>query len=108
MAARTASGAAGSSRWRTALLWVWVLSVVTFMYMPTLSLLLASSTSSRYFIFPITRWGFDWWRKTFDSIEIHILFKTSISIALAVTVIAVVLGFFGALAFARFDWKGRS
>ena len=108
MAARSASGAAGSKRWRAALLWVWVLSVVTFMYMPTLSLLLASSTSSRYFIFPITRWGFDWWRKTFDSIEIHILFKTSISIALAVTVIAVVLGFFGALAFARFDWKGRS
>ncbi len=55
------------------------------------SLLLASSTSSRYFQFPITKWGFDWWQKTFDSIEIHQLFKTSIVIALCVTVIAVVI-----------------
>ena len=108
MAGTSASGAAGSNRWRAALLWAWVLSVVTFMYLPTLSLLLASSTSSRYFIFPITRWGFDWWQKTFNSIEIHILFRTSISIALTVTLIAVVIAFFGALAFARYDWKGRS
>jgi spermidine/putrescine transport system permease protein len=35
------------------------------------------------------------------------LLSTSISIALAVTVIAVTLGFFGALAFARYNWKGR-
>jgi spermidine/putrescine transport system permease protein len=108
MAGGSTTGAAGSKRWRAALLWAWVLSVVTFMYLPTLSLLLASSTSSRYFIFPITRWGLDWWQKTFNSFEIHTLFKTSISIALLVTVIAVVIAFFGALAFARYDWKGRS
>jgi len=97
-----------SQRWRAALLWAWTLSVVVFMYLPAVCLLLASSTSSRYFIFPITKWGFDWWQKTFDSILIHELFKTSISIALLVTVIAVVIAFFGALAFARYDWKGRS
>ena len=108
MAGGSTAGAAGSKRWRAALLWAWVLSVVTFMYLPTLSLLLASSTSSRYFVFPITKWGFDWWQKTFNSFEIHQLFKTSISIALLVTVIAVVIAFFGALAFARYDWKGRS
>ncbi len=102
------SPAERSRRWRGALLWAWAIAVVVFMYMPALSLLLASSTSSRYFIFPITRWGFDWWRKTFDSIEIHILFQTSISIALLVTVIAVTIAFFGALAFARYEWKGRS
>ena len=51
-----------------------------------LSLLLASSTSSRYFIFPITKWGLDWWQKTFNSLEIRALFQTSISIALIVTV----------------------
>ncbi len=102
------SPAERSRRWRGALLWAWAIAVVVFMYMPALSLLLASSTSSRYFIFPITKWGFDWWRKTFDSIEIHILFQTSISIALLVTVIAVTIAFFGALAFARYEWKGRS
>jgi spermidine/putrescine transport system permease protein len=102
------SPAERSQRWRRALLWAWALSVVVFMYLPAVCLLLASSTSSRYFIFPITKWGFDWWQKTFDSIQIHELFKTSISIALLVTVIAVVIAFFGALAFARYDWKGRS
>jgi spermidine/putrescine transport system permease protein len=102
------SPAERAQRWRASLLWAWALSVVVFMYLPALSLLLASSTSSRYFIFPITKWGFDWWQKTFNSIEIHILFKTSISIALIVMVIAVVIAFFGALAFARYEWKGRS
>lgn len=102
------SPAERAQRWRSALLWAWALAVVVFMYLPALSLLLASSTSSRYFIFPITKWGFDWWQKTFNSIEIHILFKTSVSIALIVTVIAVTIAFFGALAFARYEWKGRS
>ena len=102
------SPAERSQRWRRALLWAWALAVVVFMYLPAVCLLLASSTASRYFTFPITKWGFDWWQKTFNSFEIHQLFKTSISIALLVTVIAVVIAFFGALAFARYDWKGRS
>lgn len=102
------SPAERSQRWRKSLLWAWALAVVVFMYLPALCLLLASSTSSRYFIFPITKWGFDWWKKTFDSIQIRELFETSISIAALVTVIAVTLAFFGALAFARYEWKGRS
>jgi spermidine/putrescine transport system permease protein len=102
------SPAERAHRWRAALLWAWALAVVVFMYLPAVCLLLASSTASRYFIFPITKWGFEWWQKTFDSIQIHELFKTSVSIALLVTVIAVVLAFFGALAFARYEWRGRS
>lgn len=97
-----------SQRWRSALLWTWALTVLVFMYLPALCLLLASSTSSRYFIFPVAKWGFGWWQKTFNSFEIHQLFKTSISIALIVTGVAVVIAFFGALAFARYEWKGRS
>ena len=97
-----------SQRWRASLLWAWTLTVVVFMYLPALCLLLASATASRYFTFPIPKWGFDWWQKTFNSLEIHALFKTSISIALMVMVIAVTIAFFGALAFARYEWKGRS
>jgi spermidine/putrescine transport system permease protein len=89
-----------SERSRHALIWAWTLAVLVFVYLPALCILLASLTSSRYFLFPIQKWGLDWWRKTFDSIEIHQLFKTSISIALCVTVIA--------LAFARYNWKGRT
>ena len=97
-----------SERSRHALIWAWTLAVLVFIYLPALCILLASLTSSRYFLFPIQKWGLDWWRKTFASIEIHQLFETSISIALCVTVVAVVIAFFGALAFARYNWKGRT
>ncbi|TDQ82051.1 spermidine/putrescine transport system permease protein [Dongia mobilis] len=96
-----------SDRMIRALIWAWASAIILFMYLPAIGLLLASSTSSRYFIFPIQRWGFDWWQKTFVSLEIHQLFKTSFAIAGSVTVIAVVIALFGALAFARYDWKGR-
>jgi spermidine/putrescine transport system permease protein len=97
-----------SQRARHALIWVWTIAILIFVYLPALCILLASLTSSRYFLFPIQKWGLDWWRKTFASLEVHQLFKTSVSIALLVTVIAVVIGFLGALAFARYNWKGRS
>jgi spermidine/putrescine transport system permease protein len=84
------------------------LAVVVFLYLPSLCLLLASLTESRYFIFPIPRWGIAWWAKTFASIEVHQLFKTSISIAVCVTIVSVVIALFGALAFARYEWRGRS
>ena len=97
----------GDRTWR-ALIWIWTLGVILFMYLPAVSLFLASSTSSRYFAFPIQKWGFDWWQKTFASLEVRQLFETSFLLARWVTIIAVVFAFFGALAFARSDWGGRS
>jgi spermidine/putrescine transport system permease protein len=94
--------------WRNSLIWAWSLAVVAFLYLPSVCLLLASLTDSRYFTFPIAKWGLSWWAKTFSSLEIRALFNTSISIALCVTVISVVIALFGALAFARYEWKGRS
>ena len=84
------------------------MAVVVFIYLPGVCIALASLTASRYFQFPISKWGFDWWQKTFASIEIRQLLAVSLTIAVLVTVIAVVLGFFGALAFARYEWRGRS
>ena len=95
-------------RVRHALITAWTLAVIVFLYLPTVCITIASFTASRYFQFPIAKFGLDWWDKTFNSIEIRQLLSTSISIALCVTVIAVTLAFFGALAFARYDWKGRS
>jgi spermidine/putrescine transport system permease protein len=95
-------------RWRAGLIWAWAIALVVFLYLPALCLLLASLTSSRYFLFPITKWGLDWWDKTFASLEVHALFRTSILTALSVTAIAVAIAFLGALAFARYQWRGRS
>lgn len=97
-----------NQRARHALIAAWTLAAIVFMYLPAAAITIASLTDSRYFIFPVPRWGFGWWEKTFASFEIRQLLSTSISMAVWVTIIAVVLAFFGALAFARYDWRGRS
>lgn len=96
-----------TTRGMRALLTVWAVAVVTFIYLPIATGALASLTASRYFGFPISKWGLDWWAKTFASLEVRALLSTSLTIAAFVTVIAVVIGFLGALAFARYDWRGR-
>jgi spermidine/putrescine transport system permease protein len=93
---------------RHILIGVWTLAVAIFLYLPSVAITLASMTDSRYFLFPVPKWGFSWWKKTFDAIQTWELLNTSITIALFVTIISVVIAFFGALAFARYDWRGRS
>ncbi len=90
-------------------LWIgiWTAVLIVFLYLPVVCGVLASLSQSRYFAFPITRWSTRWWERTLDSIEIGILIQTSVTIALMVTVVSVVLAFMGALAFARYDWSGR-
>ena len=68
---------------------------------------LAGLSKSRYFNFPVRQYSFEWWQRTIDSIEIQMLVENSLLIAFFVTLISVVVAFFGALAFARYDWKGR-
>jgi spermidine/putrescine transport system permease protein len=99
---------ARGERWMPWLIGAWTAALTLFIYLPSICGLLASLTQSRYFNFPITKWGVVWWGKTFDSLEVRALLQTSILIALVVTAIAVIIAFFGAIAFARFDWKGRS
>ncbi|QFR34162.1 ABC transporter permease [Ancylobacter sp. TS-1] len=91
----------------SALIWIWTLFVVVAIYLPILCGALASFNKSRYFGFPIKVYSTEWWAKTVDSIEIGMIVKTSISVALLVTLFSVVIATFGALAFARYDWKGR-
>jgi spermidine/putrescine transport system permease protein len=93
--------------WR-ALIIAWTVAVGVFLYLPSAAITLASLTDSRYFLFPVPRWGLTWWKKTFAATETWQILNASISIALCVTAISVVIAFFGALAFARYDWRGRS
>ena len=90
-----------------ALIIVWTGSILLFLYMPMLSVVMASFTKQRYFQFPVKMWDTRWYEKAFTSLSVRDLFWTSISIATLVTLLSVVLAFFGALAFARYDWKGR-
>ncbi|MXW47644.1 MAG: ABC transporter permease [Gammaproteobacteria bacterium] len=75
--------------------------------MPMMAVVMASFTKQRYFRFPVNAWDTRWYEKAFESLSVRDLFWTSFSVALLVTILSVVLAFFGALAFARYDWKGR-
>jgi spermidine/putrescine transport system permease protein len=90
-----------------AFIWIWTVFVMLVIYTPIACCALASLTKGRYFGFPIRSFSTEWWQKTVDSIEIGMIVRTSVSVAALVTIAAVVIGFFGALAFARYDWKGR-
>ena len=86
---------------------LWTLIVLAFLYVPMISVVLASFTKKRYFSFPITAWDTRWYEKALESLSVRDLIATSLSVAVTVTVFSVVLGFCSALAFARYDWKGR-
>ncbi len=98
---------AGSRKGADALIWGWTLFVLLVMYLPLACGALASFSKSRYFGFPVRTYSTEWWQKTIDSIEIGMIVKTSIMVALLVTLFSVVIATFGALAFARYEWKGR-
>jgi len=86
---------------------LWTVCVLAFLYVPMVAVVLASFSKARYFRFPVTRWTVEWYERAFESLSVRDLVMTSLSVALLVTVFSVVLAFFGALAFARYDWRGR-
>ena len=107
MSTATANTAERSQKRVDRLIWGWTAFVVLAIYLPILCGFLASLNKSRYFRFPIGEYSFDWWQRTFASLEIRALIGTSLSIAAIVTIVAVVIAFFGAMAYARYEWRGR-
>jgi len=96
-----------AERRRARFIALWTAFVVLAIYTPIFCGFVASVNKGRYFRFPLAKTSMEWWQKTFDSIEIGMLVRTSLAMAAVVTVVAVVISFFGALAYARYDWKGR-
>lgn len=86
---------------------LWTGFVVLAIYLPIFCGALAGLSNGRYFGFPIRRFSWEWWDKTWNSFEIQSLVQNSLLIALIVTVLSVAFAFFGALAFARYRWTGR-
>jgi spermidine/putrescine transport system permease protein len=86
---------------------VWTGLVILLLYMPVVSIVVASLANTRYFRFPPAVWSLDAYREVtaqYTTWDLHI---TSFVIALSVALISVVAAVFGALAFARVDWRGR-
>lgn len=89
------------------LLGVYITLIVAIMYVPMLVVGLASISRSRFFVFPIRRTDTRWYEETFSSLQVRDALWTSVSIAAFVALISVVMAVFGALAFARYNWRGR-
>lgn len=96
-----------TSRSMRIFLLVYGLAAIVFLVLPLVSVGFASVSEARYLSFPIPRYSFKWYAEAFDSSTVGNLFVTSLKIALIVTAVAVVVGFFGALAFARYEWRYR-
>ena len=89
------------------LLSVYIALILVIMYIPILVVGLASISKSRFFLFPMRRTSSKWYEMTWDSLQVHESFLTSLTVAVCVALISVILAFFGALAYARYDWRGR-
>ena len=84
-------------------------SVIIFvLYLPLVSVVFASISKSRYLSFPIKNYSTVWYGRAVDSSTVSDIVSTSLKIAVIVTILSMVIGFFGALAFARYKWRFRS
>lgn len=97
-----------TSRIATFALVCYGLLVVAFLYLPIVSVGFASFARARYLTFPIKAYTMQWYRGALESGTVSELVATSLTIAILVTIISMVLGFFGALAFARYQWRYRT
>jgi spermidine/putrescine transport system permease protein len=87
---------------------VWVGTIITLLYVPIVSVVLVSLANTRYMRFPHRTWTVDAYREALDSMTTWSIHLISLKMALTVVIMAVVLGTLGAMAFARYDWRGRS
>jgi spermidine/putrescine transport system permease protein len=99
-----------ASRWNIAvnLQKLWLICVVTLLYIPMASVILASLSATRYMQFPHEVWTIEPYRQALASYTTTTLQLTSFRIALVVVLVSVVIATCGALAFARYEWRGRS
>ena len=89
-------------------LYVYGILAIAFLYLPLVSVGFASVSRARYLSFPIKRYSTKWYGEALESSTVSGLLSTSLSVAVLVTVISVVVAFFGALAFARYQWRYRT
>lgn len=81
--------------------------ILAVLYLPLVAIGFASVSTARYLSFPIRQYTTQWYAQALESGTVSDLLWISLQVALIVTVISMVLGFFGALAFARFQWRFR-
>lgn len=89
-------------------LYIYGMLAILFLYLPLVSVGFASISKARYLTFPIRRYSTIWYGKALESVTVSDLVITSLKVAIIVTLLSVIIGFFGALAFARYQWRYRA
>jgi spermidine/putrescine transport system permease protein len=92
---------------RKPLMAVYIGSLIIFLQAPAMSLLVSSFSAHKYFHFPFEELSLRWYIEMFQSGGIRSAVGNSMLTAIVVMIPTTILGFFGALAFARFKWQGR-
>lgn len=91
---------------RLGLLAYGILTLVV-LYLPLVAVGFASISKARYLSFPIRKYDAGWYTEALGSDTVQDLVWVSLRVAGIVTVISMIVGFFGALAFARYQWRFR-
>ncbi len=86
----------------------WLILVLALLYVPMASVVLASLSDTRYMQFPHEDWTLEPYRQALASYTTTTLHMTSFRIAIVVVLVSVIVATCGALAFARYEWRGRS
>ncbi len=97
-----------ASRSTRIVLLVYGIATIIFLYLPLISVGFASISKARYLTFPIKRYSYKWYSEALASETVSDLVATSLKVSVLVTIISVVVAFFGALAFARYQWRFRT
>ncbi len=88
-------------------LYAWLVLLV--FYFPTLCIIIASLSERRFFAFPYpsSSLTLKWYESALNSPQVHDFVGVSLKIASLTAVCSVTIGFFSALAYARYRWAGR-
>src|SRR5262245_59262979 len=86
---------------------IWTVFVLVLLYLPIVSIILASLANTLYLRFPPSSWTLDTYRQALGLDQTYDLQMTSLKIAVFVALLSVIVAVPGALAFARYDWSGR-
>jgi spermidine/putrescine transport system permease protein len=86
---------------------IWTVVVLILLYLPIVSVILASLANTRYLRFPHSTWTLEPYRQALALDQTYDLQMTSLKIAVFVALLSVLVAVPGALAFARYDWSGR-
>lgn len=97
-----------TSRFTRIALLLYGIFIIAFLYLPLVSVGFASISKARYLSFPIKKYSTKWYVDALESSTVRDLIWTSLSVAVIVTIVSVVIAFFGALAFARYQWRFRT